>query len=140
MIGHAVANAVGVVAANRIGTEGNGPGAITFYGSSFVADARGDRLAELGRTDAGIALARLDLTQIRRLRTSMGSSATAGRGCTAGWPSSTRRPTPCDAASQFEIQAIISDGRNTMFRAGRVHRDGDRVTQGSWVRRSRRWC
>jgi N-carbamoylputrescine amidase len=72
MIGHAVANAVGVVAANRIGTEGDGPDAITFYGSSFVADARGDRLAELGRTDAGIALARLDLTQIRRLRTSMG--------------------------------------------------------------------
>jgi N-carbamoylputrescine amidase len=72
MIGHAVANAVGVVAANRIGTEGDGPDAITFYGSSFIADARGDRLAELGRTDAGIALARLDLTQIRRLRTSMG--------------------------------------------------------------------
>jgi N-carbamoylputrescine amidase len=72
MIGHAVANAVGVVAANRIGTEGEGAGAITFYGSSFVADARGDKLAELGRTDAGIALARLDLTQIRRLRTSMG--------------------------------------------------------------------
>jgi N-carbamoylputrescine amidase len=72
MIGHAVANAVGVVAANRIGAEGEGAGAITFYGSSFVADARGDKLAELGRTDPGIALARLDLTQIRRLRTSMG--------------------------------------------------------------------
>jgi N-carbamoylputrescine amidase len=72
MIGHAVANAVGVVAANRVGTEGEGAGAITFYGSSFVADARGDKLAELGRSDPGIALARLDLTQIRRLRTSMG--------------------------------------------------------------------
>ncbi|HEX3762165.1 MAG TPA: N-carbamoylputrescine amidase [Kofleriaceae bacterium] len=72
MIGHAVANAVGVVAANRIGTEGDGAGAIRFYGSSFVADARGDKLAELGRTDAGIALARLDLTQIHRLRASMG--------------------------------------------------------------------
>jgi N-carbamoylputrescine amidase len=72
MIGHAVANAVGVVAANRIGTEGEGDGAITFYGSSFVADARGDKLAELGRSEAGIALARLDLAQIRRLRASMG--------------------------------------------------------------------
>jgi len=72
MIGHAVANAVGVVAANRIGAEGDGAGAITFYGSSFVADARGDTLAELGRADAGIALARLDLTQIGRLRASMG--------------------------------------------------------------------
>ena len=72
MIGHAVTNAVAVVAANRIGTEGEGREAITFYGSSFVADARGDKLAELGSTAAGIALARLDLAQIRRLRASMG--------------------------------------------------------------------
>ena len=72
MIGHAVANAAGVVAANRIGTEGTGAGAITFYGSSFVADARGDKLAELGRNDRGIALARLDLEAIRRIRASMG--------------------------------------------------------------------
>jgi N-carbamoylputrescine amidase len=72
MIGHAVANAAGVVAANRIGTEGTGAGAITFYGSSFVADARGDKLAELGRDDRGIALATLDLAAIRRIRASMG--------------------------------------------------------------------
>ena len=72
MIGHAVANAAGVVAANRIGTEGTGAGAITFYGSSFVADARGDKLVELGRDDRGIALARLDLAAIRRIRASMG--------------------------------------------------------------------
>src|SRR5262245_48618263 len=70
MIGHAVANSVGVVAANRIGTEGEGASAITFYGSSFVAGARGDKLAELGRGEAGIALATLDLDQIRRTRTS----------------------------------------------------------------------
>ncbi|HEX2686284.1 MAG TPA: N-carbamoylputrescine amidase [Kofleriaceae bacterium] len=72
MIGHAVANSVGVVAANRIGMEGEGPGALTFYGSSFIADARGNKLAELGRTDPGIALARLDLDAIRRVRASMG--------------------------------------------------------------------
>jgi N-carbamoylputrescine amidase len=72
MIGHAVANAVGVVAANRIGVEGEGGAAITFYGSSFVADARGDKLAERGRGDTGLALARLDLDQIRRIRASMG--------------------------------------------------------------------
>jgi N-carbamoylputrescine amidase len=72
MIGHAVANAVGVVAANRIGTEGDGAGAITFYGSSFIADARGDKLAELPRSEPGIALARLDLERIRRVRASMG--------------------------------------------------------------------
>src|SRR5271156_5215092 len=42
MIGHAVANIVPVVAANRVGDE---HGQI-FYGSSFVADARGDKRAE----------------------------------------------------------------------------------------------
>jgi N-carbamoylputrescine amidase len=68
MIGHAVANAVGVVAANRIGGEGD----MTFYGSSFVCDARGDKLAELPRDQPGIAIAELDLDKIRRVRTSMG--------------------------------------------------------------------
>ena len=68
MIGHAVANSVGVVAANRIGAEGG----MTFYGSSFVCDARGDKLAELGRSEPGIALATLDLDQIQRVRASMG--------------------------------------------------------------------
>ncbi|HWO24889.1 MAG TPA: N-carbamoylputrescine amidase [Kofleriaceae bacterium] len=81
MIGHAVANAVGVVAANRIGREGGGSegggseddrGAITFYGSSFVCDARGDKLAELGRDESGFALAKLDLAHIQRIRASMG--------------------------------------------------------------------
>jgi N-carbamoylputrescine amidase len=72
MIGHAVANAVAVVAANRIGAEGAGRGAITFYGSSFVCDARGEKLAELGRDEAGIAMAKLDLERLRRVRASMG--------------------------------------------------------------------
>jgi len=72
MIGHAVANAVGVVAANRVGTEGEPTNAITFYGSSFICDARGDKLAELGRDKTGIALATLDLDKIRRVRASMG--------------------------------------------------------------------
>ncbi|MEO7735732.1 MAG: N-carbamoylputrescine amidase [Kofleriaceae bacterium] len=72
MIGHAVANSIGVVAANRIGVEGEGPSAITFYGSSFIADARGDKRAELGRSEPGIAIATLDLAQLRRIRASMG--------------------------------------------------------------------
>jgi N-carbamoylputrescine amidase len=45
---------------------------MTFYGSSFVCDARGDKLAELARDQPGIALAALDLAQIRRVRASMG--------------------------------------------------------------------
>jgi N-carbamoylputrescine amidase len=72
MIGHAVANAVGVVAANRVGTEGAGKDSITFYGSSFICDARGDKLAELSRAERGVALATLDLAQLARVRASMG--------------------------------------------------------------------
>ena len=68
MVGHAVANAVGVVASNRIGTEGE----LSFYGSSFVCDARGDKLAELSRDRPGIAQATLDLEKIQRIRDSMG--------------------------------------------------------------------
>ena len=72
MVGHAVANAVGVIAANRVGTEGPTENSITFYGSSFICDARGDKLAELGRDESGIALATLDLDKLRRVRASMG--------------------------------------------------------------------
>ncbi|HLL23263.1 MAG TPA: N-carbamoylputrescine amidase [Kofleriaceae bacterium] len=72
MIGHAVANAVGVVASNRVGQEGDGKGAITFYGSSFICDARGDKLSELGRDEQGVAIASLDTAHLRRVRASMG--------------------------------------------------------------------
>lgn len=72
MIGHAVANAVGVVAANRVGTEGEGASGITFYGSSFIANARGDKIAELSRDARDIAIATLDTDEIRKVRASMG--------------------------------------------------------------------
>ncbi len=68
MIGHAVSNAMPVAAANRIGVEQD----ITFYGSSFIADARGDKVAELGRTDEGVALATFDLQKLRRERAEWG--------------------------------------------------------------------
>lgn len=68
MQGHAVCNHVPLVAANRIGTEGNQ----TFYGSSFICDHRGDKLAELGRNETGVVLATLDLDKIRAERNSMG--------------------------------------------------------------------
>ncbi|WP_243384923.1 N-carbamoylputrescine amidase [Geothrix alkalitolerans] len=68
MIGHAVSNVVPVVAANRVGTEGGQ----TFYGHSFIANQRGDKVAELGRTDTGVITADLDLEEIRRNRASFG--------------------------------------------------------------------
>ncbi len=68
MIGHAVSNVVPVVASNRIGLEGDQ----TFYGHSFIANHRGDKVAELGRTETGVILADLDLEEIRRNRASFG--------------------------------------------------------------------
>ena len=68
MIGHAVANVIPVVAANRVGTEEGQ----TFYGSSFIASGRGDKVAELGRTDEGTIVATFDLAQGRRTRAAWG--------------------------------------------------------------------
>ena len=68
MIGHAVANATPVAAANRVGTEEGQ----RFYGSSFVADVRGDLLADMGRDDEGVAVAEIDLAAVRRYRASFG--------------------------------------------------------------------
>jgi N-carbamoylputrescine amidase len=76
MIGHAVANACAVVAANRVGREGasagDGEGPIRFYGSSFIANHRGDILAELGRDEEGVASAVIDLDEQRRYRAGFG--------------------------------------------------------------------
>ncbi len=64
MVGHAVANAMPVAAANRIGVEG----ALTFYGSSFICDHRGEVVAELGRDEEGIAAATFDRDVLRKYR------------------------------------------------------------------------
>jgi N-carbamoylputrescine amidase len=68
MVGHAVSNIVPVVAANRIGDEAGQ----RFYGSSFIADHRGDKVAELGRNDEGVAVSTFDLDALARTRASWG--------------------------------------------------------------------
>jgi N-carbamoylputrescine amidase len=68
MIGHAVANAVPVMAANRIGTEGE----LTFYGHSFIANHRGDKITEIGREEEGIITAAFDLDAIAQYRAGFG--------------------------------------------------------------------
>ena len=68
MIGHAVANAAPVAAANRTGVEGSQ----RFYGQSFIADHAGEVVAELGRDDEGIAVASIDLVAVRRYRAAFG--------------------------------------------------------------------
>lgn len=73
MVGHAVSNVVPVVAANRIGTEpGGAADGQTFYGTSFIADERGDILAELGREETGVIVATFDLDRVRRHRAAFG--------------------------------------------------------------------
>jgi N-carbamoylputrescine amidase len=64
MIGHAVANTIPVAAANRVGDE---LGQV-FYGSSFIADGRGERLVELDRSREAVAIAELDLEAWRTER------------------------------------------------------------------------
>jgi len=68
MVGHAVANVVPVVAANRIGDECGQ----AFYGHSFICDERGDILAELGPGATGAIVATLDLDRIKRHRAAFG--------------------------------------------------------------------
>ena len=68
MIGHAVSNVVPVVAANRIGTEGDQ----RFYGHSFIADERGDMLAEFGAEETGALVATVDIVQAKKHRAAFG--------------------------------------------------------------------
>jgi len=71
MQGHAAANMMPLVASNRTGTERLST-EITFYGSSFIADATGAIVAELGRQDEGVITAGFDLDAIARQRAGWG--------------------------------------------------------------------
>jgi N-carbamoylputrescine amidase len=72
MQGHAVSNVIPVVAANRIGFEPGPGGGQSFYGSSFIADHRGDLVASLDREDQGVITARFDLDFLAAHRASFG--------------------------------------------------------------------
>ena len=72
MQGHAGANLVPVVAANRIGLEKGRANEITFYGSSFIADATGAKVAEANRTDEAVLVATFDREELRQMRLSWG--------------------------------------------------------------------
>jgi N-carbamoylputrescine amidase len=69
MIGHAASNCMPVIAANRIGTEGQGQ---AFYGHSFIADQWGDFLVDYGAQETGALVATLDLAEAARHRAGMG--------------------------------------------------------------------
>jgi N-carbamoylputrescine amidase len=72
MQGHAAANLMPVLAANRIGAEAEGK-PVTFYGTSFIADATGAVVADLGRDAAGVAVARFDLDAVAAFRRGWGT-------------------------------------------------------------------
>ena len=76
MQGHAVANVMPVIASNRIGTESlispqNGAGQ-TFYGHSFIANNRGDKVAEFGAKEEGVLVAEFDLDYLNTHRAAWG--------------------------------------------------------------------
>ena len=67
------ANLMPIVAANRVGFEsGLFDRSITFYGSSFIADATGAKVAEAGRDDEAVLIASFDLDDLRTMRNSWG--------------------------------------------------------------------
>ena len=72
MQGHAVANAVPVVAANRMGTEENDGATQSYYGHSFIADHTGELVASFGERDEGVLIASFDLDAIARYRAEWG--------------------------------------------------------------------
>lgn len=73
MQGHAAANIMPVIASNRIGTEPGRKGTeLTFYGSSFIADQTGNKVAEADRASEAILTATFDLDGIARQRSNWG--------------------------------------------------------------------
>jgi N-carbamoylputrescine amidase len=72
MQGHAGANMVPIVASNRIGREAGESCTMTFYGSSFIADPWGAKVAEAGEDEEAVLTASFDLDKNRAARASWG--------------------------------------------------------------------
>ena len=66
--GHAAANTVPVIAANRIGVEKGESCALTFYGASFMTDYTGEKIAEASRDKEEIIYSKYDLQENRKQR------------------------------------------------------------------------
>ena len=67
-MGHAAANTVPVVVANRIGEEIGESCSLTFYGSSFITDYTGAKIAEASRDKEEIIYAEFDLDENQKQR------------------------------------------------------------------------
>lgn len=64
MCGHAAANMVPVIASNRIGKETIDDSEMIFYGSSFIANQHGEKIAECDKETQSIIIAEFDLDAI----------------------------------------------------------------------------
>jgi N-carbamoylputrescine amidase len=72
MIGHSACNLVPVVASNRIGRERIEDSEINFYGSSFITNTTGEKIAEAGRTEEAVLVAEFDLDKASEQRIEWG--------------------------------------------------------------------
>ncbi|BDX01266.1 N-carbamoylputrescine amidohydrolase [Marinomonas pontica] len=74
MRGHAAANQTPVIASNRIGTEQaeHRDLALTFYGSSFICDERGELIEQADRESEAILVHTFDLEKVRTQRKAWG--------------------------------------------------------------------
>lgn len=72
MKGHAAANIMPVLAANRIGEERDGESSMTFFGHSFIANEDGEFVANFGNHEEGLLYAEFDLEQINHARRNWG--------------------------------------------------------------------
>ncbi|OCP56589.1 N-carbamoylputrescine amidase [Vibrio parahaemolyticus] len=72
MQGHSAANLVPVVASNRVGTEVDDGIKTTFYGSSFITDHTGAKIAEAPREGETIIYAEIDLAATAKARHAWG--------------------------------------------------------------------
>ena len=72
MQGHAVSNAVPIVAANRFGLEDNDGIQQKFYGHSFITDHRGDLVEHAGAAEDAVLVHTFDLTMIESYRADWG--------------------------------------------------------------------
>ena len=80
MQGHAAANLIPVIAANRVGTEtvtpcnenGGQSSSLCFYGSSFITDDTGDIVSSAGRGEETVLTASFDLDAVAENRLNWG--------------------------------------------------------------------
>jgi N-carbamoylputrescine amidase len=72
MQGHAAANLTPLIAANRVGVETGQSDQLVFYGSSFIADHTGAKIAEASRRDECVITAALDMEAIASARRAWG--------------------------------------------------------------------